>query len=703
MFRKLLKTMIGILLLVFITGCSIPLQGVQQANSSVDTDISGRVSFQEIYGQGFMGGSVLYNPENPSTGQLTNGATVAIRLGQLEKEAVNYDEIVFTDIPEQASFGSLYITEISDNALSFDVQLYNHEGEYIGNESYSLNIDEQIDINDDGAADLEYKKPLRKRPGFESAIYLTFLSSQQNLKTSMFALMAEQYSRGVLPSGIIGINPNGQFIIRKYEDSGNSRSSNVLGAQRGDYVVDTLSGSYQRITDSTFSRSARSVTDIDVENIEEESGPVIPYFESNEFNNLFSSETLFNSLPDITKEKVFSTDSNINKLNEVLELNDLIIDISSTLENNPIPEEIFEEVVSQIDQLNTDELVQLNRYFLEEAYPGYCPRFVNVAESFVDIFPLTSVSFGTPGDSNIDDFESRATSASQYSREKKALDAKYKQYNEFFKMPLKSPDIPLFGGKVKVEFQNSYFALGFKGSFSSTWGSIKSSVEGVVYITGDTNIDSKISFEKDIFNKPLFNYSNPVYAIGPLVLSLNANVTVKVPLKVNVVNSSAFNMRAAFTGLYGAGFNLGLKYGVKWKRKWFIRYPAPYANFSGKGLAHNKTIYLVDSESDGSIKFDNAGCSIKPQITAGIGADISKVVWGDLSAGTGINSYLNVNYKKPYLKGTAGVDFFINSQAEAAIGLKNVPMIGFLGKKWKWDLLKYNKNLATWTIFNKKM
>lgn len=703
MFRKLLKTMIGILLLVFISGCSIPLQGVEQGNSSVNTDISGRVGFQEIYGQGFMGGSVLYNPENPSTGQLTNGAIVAIRLGQLEKEAVNYDELVFTDIPEQASFGSLYITSISDSSLSFDVQLYNHEGEFLGNDSYTLNIDEQVDINDDGVADLEYKKPLRKRAGFESAIYLTFLSSQQNLSTSMFALMAEQYSRGVLPSGIIGINPNGQFIIRKYEDSGNSRSSSVLGAQKGDYVVDTLTGSYQRITDSTYSRSVRSVTDIDVENIEDESGPVTPYFESSEFNNLLSPETLFKSLPDTIKEKVLSTGSNIDNLNEVLELNDLIIDISTTLENNPIPEEIFVEVVSQIDQLNTDELVQLNRYFLEEAYPGYCPRFVNVAESFIDIFPLSSVSFGTPGDSNSIESESRATSASQYSREKKALDAKYKKYDEFFKMPLKTTDKILFGDKVKFEFKNSYFALGFKGSFSSTWGSIKSTVEGVVYITADTNIDSKISFKHDIFNKPLFKYSQPVYSVGPLILNLKAEINAKIPLEVKVVSSTAFNMRAAFTGLYGAGFNLGLKYGVKWKRKWFIRYPAPYAKFSGKGLAHNKTIYFVDSKSDGSIKFNNASCSIKPQITTEIGADISEVVEGTLFAGTGVETYLNVKYKKPYLKGTAGVDFFIDTKAKAKIGVDNVPIVKNLVKKWSWDLYKYNKNLASWTIFNKRI
>jgi hypothetical protein len=161
-------------------------------------------------------------------------------LGYIESESVENDQYVYSDIKEKAQFGKIQVTSINKNEISFTTSLFNSEGLSLGGGSYSLNTGSIIDINNDGIADMEYKKPLRKRPGFESAVYLTFLSSQQTLTTSMFAVLPEQYSRGVYPSGVIGINPEGKFIIRKYEDTNNTQRSMVVGIQKGDYVLDTL-------------------------------------------------------------------------------------------------------------------------------------------------------------------------------------------------------------------------------------------------------------------------------------------------------------------------------------------------------------------------------------------------------------------------------------------------------------------------------
>jgi hypothetical protein len=45
--------------------CAFPFQSTENSELS---DISGRLSYYEISRQGFMGGSVLYNPDQPSSG-----------------------------------------------------------------------------------------------------------------------------------------------------------------------------------------------------------------------------------------------------------------------------------------------------------------------------------------------------------------------------------------------------------------------------------------------------------------------------------------------------------------------------------------------------------------------------------------------------------------------------------------------------------
>ena len=68
-------------------------------------------------------------------------------------------------------------------------------------------------------------------------MYLTFNSSQENKKTTMFAVLTEQYPNSDYPGGLIGINPSGNFILSKYTTSG---ERSVLGSFRtGDYVLDS--------------------------------------------------------------------------------------------------------------------------------------------------------------------------------------------------------------------------------------------------------------------------------------------------------------------------------------------------------------------------------------------------------------------------------------------------------------------------------
>jgi hypothetical protein len=70
---------LGLSAIVGMASCAFPFQSPQEAALQ---DISGKLGFNEISRQGFMGGSVLYNPDEPSSGQLATGAHVVVRLGR---------------------------------------------------------------------------------------------------------------------------------------------------------------------------------------------------------------------------------------------------------------------------------------------------------------------------------------------------------------------------------------------------------------------------------------------------------------------------------------------------------------------------------------------------------------------------------------------------------------------------------------------
>ncbi|MHC6204150.1 chitobiase/beta-hexosaminidase C-terminal domain-containing protein [Breznakiellaceae bacterium SP9] len=81
----------------------------------------------------------------------------------------------------------------------------------------------------------------------------------------MFAVLPEQYANKEYPSGIIGINPEGIFIISKYTATGGR--SLVRGIDTGDLIIDGVNYRYQRAVSSAGTyRTARSIDDSDMEN-----------------------------------------------------------------------------------------------------------------------------------------------------------------------------------------------------------------------------------------------------------------------------------------------------------------------------------------------------------------------------------------------------------------------------------------------------
>ena len=214
-----------------------------------------------LSGQAYMGGSILYSPENPARGHLDKGAVIAVRLSTVQTKRLN-DELVFTDNGETEIFGTLTVQTVNMERIDFSAAVFNTEYEKT-ERSYTLHMGESVDLNGDGVNDITYHLPQQKHAGFEQAAYLTFLSSKEDLTTAMFAVLPEQYGDAGYPSGIIGINPDGKFVYAKYEPNLHSRAV-VYGFAAGDFVLDNSNGTYAKAASSLNTGTARFVNDEDL-------------------------------------------------------------------------------------------------------------------------------------------------------------------------------------------------------------------------------------------------------------------------------------------------------------------------------------------------------------------------------------------------------------------------------------------------------
>ncbi|MBR1614985.1 MAG: hypothetical protein IJ673_05820 [Treponema sp.] len=676
---------------VFLAGCS---DIEAETNTAEVSDISKSITFNSISQQGFMGGSVLYNPDDESKGQLAKNVTIAFRLGYVEKAATKSDEFVYTDMPEKAQFGTMHITSVNLEQISFNTSLFDSDGIALGDNTFTITLNQSADINGDGLPDVEYKIPSRKRAGLEKAIYLNFLSSQATLNTSMFAVLPEQYSRGVYPNGLLGINPDGKFIVRKYEDTENTSRSAVSGTLKGDYVLDTSSGKYQRVIKANNSRTARAVQDDELEDIDESELAVSYRFSESDIDEE-SAQNLYEVLPDNVKT-VEGLDT-IEKLNKILENKDLI-QIIKSIREIPIDDDIYDDVIAELAALSSEEIVQLNRIFLEECYPNYCPQVSTNSTAFTEILPLVSVKFGDSYDENENSdliTGGRAASAYDYDNQKKSIQNEFNSYKHLKTIGL---DKRIRISFIDASLSDSYVSIGMKGNFSASWGSLNTNLRGVVMFQISAKTRFETSRNGNLLDIESGALSYPVFSCGPIILSVNGSLGVSIPFSANLSSATNLSTETQFTGLYGCGFSIGLDYGVKWKKKWFVRYPRPYANWNSSRWSCNRSAYYINPSIASSFESISGNISIHPQVKLSIGADINKTVWGDLSLIPGIKTGLDFIYKDSSFNGTAYADLTLKREVSASVGLKGIPILNKLSYSKNWDLGTLNYRLAKWSV-----
>ncbi len=221
----------------------------------------------------YIGGSVIYNPDNASLSQLFYGAKIAVRTSELKKRSVSLyqvgtssakdlrkDESVtvsaagamsggakeavqdfIEEVDNSAVYGYIEITSVSKNSISF---IYRYYATFTSGQSvlsYSLKLGESAKLGS-GKSSVKYETPTIPRRGFENASYLTFENNQETLSACMYSCMTEF---NATPSSLYGVNSDGNFIyvvgnaddtVNKFSTSMPNYAEDMLSY--GDYIVD---------------------------------------------------------------------------------------------------------------------------------------------------------------------------------------------------------------------------------------------------------------------------------------------------------------------------------------------------------------------------------------------------------------------------------------------------------------------------------
>jgi len=640
-------------------------------------NISETLKFENISRLAFMGGSLIYNPDVGASGQISKGATVAVRLSKVEtnQSAANPDE-KFKET--WRAFGYIKVDSVNTQSITLAYSEYNEAGVLKKARTVTVNNGSSGDLNGDGLPDVSFIPPAFKRSGMENAVYLTFTASQGNGSVGMYSVIPEQYSRQAYPNGVMGVNPDGKLIIMKYSSSG-ARAA-IRGAEHGDIVIDNMNNNYatirngrkfrnaaERISDTGDDITIISTTGISMNtptfgvndpvtntmengvvraedsspvDFEEEGDP--PYFIADEFTVYATPQMLYGALPASLKKSASpsSEAGYINAINTILETS-ISTFIDEVLDGKTDPDQ---DLIAEANSLKSETTgsvssfltVFTNRVFLAHAYPELCQT--PAAQTIGEMFPIFSVSFSA-GDIIIDEISadirranisfasdmqnnnSRAVytgaDATGYTKFMTARAAIEKTFDSSF---TKIPIDGLLTSALKVKESDSgelRISIGLFGSYTSYSGKIEMGVGAAALFIAQLEGLSKVSTTLPFINKSI---TADVWA-GPLLFKVGASINSKIELSAAAKSANTF---AGFVGIYGGRAWVGADYG-------FI-YFRPYAK--AQKVADNAFYAgprrdIAPANNDGTINIQikpilyiGPTVSLYGIISAKVGADI---------------------------------------------------------------------------------
>ena len=601
-----------------LAGCS----NIDTGSDAGVSDIEDSMKYSSVSHMAFMGGSVLYNPKNAAMSQLAKNVCVATRLGKVTREDIDDTQTIFKDDEEAQRFGFIKINSIDSSKITFSYTEYSQDGKNASEQLFSLKRDESIDINGDGLADLKYTKPSIRREGLENSLWLTFLSSQDDLNTSMFSVIPDQYSRSVYPNGLLGINPDGRFLVNKY-DVGTTNRAAIAGISYGDYVLDSETGRYQKFIGTSLYRSARAINDSELETTTSDID-VDFRFTAQDFTNAYSSQKLLETLPqNVTADYEVSTDTEKN-----IEILNLIISDRNFAQKLYESKSIeFDEAevataLNNISQLSDDELISFNRLLMTSLFSELCPPANSTGTDITEVLPLLYVNFSenAPQQSEADFGSERsiintAKNYGEYENKKEQIDKLFKEFhlfeidNRHYKfeglkkflgaekdkenysdstvdMVYSYEDMKKVSGYLKINkpavIENgATLKLGVMGHFKITFSNIEAGLYGGLYVKAESEFSTSktllsysknaipsvnlITLDEKLIDVNLKFFDFPPINIGVVSLQASANGGIQIPAKIKFSGNLLTTVFIGYTGFYAIGLDIGANYGIKYK------------------------------------------------------------------------------------------------------------------------------------------
>lgn len=381
-------------LVLFFAGCSMEINEGDFSSSikSVTPFLNRSIAVNDFY----MGGSVVYSSSGSS--QLVPGVVVSVRLGKIETADVGEGVVVSRQSDAEDVYGYIKVLSVDKSAISFEYYKYSddekiEQASYAG--LYTLKAEDSCDLNGDGLSDMSYRKPYKGRAGYKTDMWLNFRSNDET--TAFFAVLPQQYLNSTYPSGLIGVNSNGARVVSLYNVGTNSRSV-IENVSNGDFFVDSINQRVMNYTGSGITaRSARAVTDDELEEVDSTKNASIDYFEFSprEFGFEFSVFDLLAQLPQTVMTRSVE---NLSIIEAVDYLNTLMLDpsfVNKLCEANPgeTADNILQELSEKPVGDDIDKTIS-GRIALTEFFPDYAPALNISGNSVAIAFPNFYASVG---------------------------------------------------------------------------------------------------------------------------------------------------------------------------------------------------------------------------------------------------------------------------------------------------------------------
>lgn len=649
-------------ILAAVVSLSLVICGVSCSSGDDDDSSKPRPALSYEYianNRAFIGGSVIYNPDGTNN-QLEPGTIIGVRLGVLSPKleltnqisGVDYDsgtpvvvdvndnasfsvsggsvtsayKTVYEDNPLKAQYGFLKINSVSPDNISFSFTKFSADGKNFNVSSKSIKKGDYCDLNGDGLSDLKYDIPDIKRTGYENAMWLTFLCSEENEKTTMYyTFTAKEKSNGYravsenpaansIPNeGFYGVNSDGRFIYIKYQNGDKNSSLTVTEEYVfGDFIVGINS---KNVFNSELEVNAETASESDEIEAPQVSLATDCYtvihgdpgtsnaldFEYYDYKYTYELSQFpdqKNGPKDLLDKLCANTaiKEKIVALNESDELPSAAADVITLLNKVLVNSEAVKEIAYQNNRKTDYDAIVADPTFTE-AGNRYARRLIDSiftqspkadikAPELANIYPFLFATIGNPSAEDSSD----ASRSIYYDDQARTVNDTYEEYdaklkkinekwNEFSCIEISSIKYKGEGDKDKKVTPKSVgfrLAAGMKGNISVTSSRAEVKLGAAIYVNLDID-PTQIGVNQvvqTLMSGIKLGIPDAEFPIGPVPCVFG--VSVAVGLNVDFSNSP----RLCFVGLYGGEATVGANYGINWK--WGV-IPYPYFNTFANG------------------------------------------------------------------------------------------------------------------------